>query len=85
MSEDLGIVEEPPEKVELERLKDEYRRQNKALDQSRELLEEEAATGRYTEEEADEMSARFEESGREMLGEIQSRIEAHRAAHRIRD
>ncbi|MCY0961557.1 hypothetical protein [Streptomyces sp. H27-H5] len=77
MTNDLETGEEPPEKVKLEELRDEYRRANKAHDSLRESLEEEVATGQYTDEEADEMSIRLEESGRDRLDEIQSRIEAH--------
>jgi hypothetical protein len=85
MSDDgMGVVEETPEKIELERLKDEYRTKNKALDRERENLEEQVADGWYSEEQANEMSARLEENGREMLDEVQSRIEAHCAAHGLR-
>ncbi|MFJ4863413.1 hypothetical protein [Streptomyces sp. NPDC088748] len=84
MTDELGTDEEPPEKVRLEELKDEYRRANKAHDALRESLEEEVATGQYTDEEADEMSVRLEDSGRETLDEIQARIEAHCSAHGLR-
>lgn len=77
MTNDLETNEDPPERIKLEELKDEYRRANKSHDALRESLEEEVATGRYSEEEADEMSVRLEDSGRERLDEIQKRIEAH--------
>lgn len=81
MTNDLGTDEDSPEKTKLEELKDEYRRANKSHDALRESLEEEVATGQYTDEEADEMSVRLEGSGRERLDEIQARIEAHCRAH----
>lgn len=80
----LDPGEETPETVELERLKAAYRRQNIALDQSREALEEQLNSGRYSDEEATEMSSNFEASGREMLGEFQARIEAHCVEHNLR-
>ncbi|HZX38112.1 MAG TPA: hypothetical protein VFF37_07240 [Streptomyces sp.] len=85
MSDDnIGPVEEAPEKAELERLKDEYRRKNKALDAERELLEDAVREHRYSQADAEEISRRLEENGREMLDEVQSRIEAHCAAHGLR-
>ncbi|MCY0926903.1 hypothetical protein OTB20_11950 [Streptomyces sp. H27-H1] len=81
MTNELGTDEDPPEKVRLEELKDEYRRANKAHDALRETLEEEVATGQYTDEEADDMSVRLEDSGRERLDEIHARIEAHCRAY----
>ncbi len=79
--EHVGTVEESPEKIELERLKAEYRRENKALDQRRELPQEEQARGWYSEEQANEVSRSFEEDGRWLLAEVQERIDAHCRAH----
>ncbi|WP_328620711.1 hypothetical protein [Streptomyces sp. NBC_00354] len=84
MTNDLETDEDRPEMVKLEQLKDEYRQANKNHDWFRENLEEEVATGRYSEEEADEMSVRLEESGRERLAEIQGRIEAHCRTYGLR-
>jgi hypothetical protein len=86
MTDELPVVEEDqPGKAELERLKDEYRRKNKALDAERELLEEAVRQRRYSEEYAEEMSRRIEENGREMLGEVQRRIDAHCRAYGLKD
>lgn len=82
--DNLGTVEETPEIIELERLKDEYRTKNKALDSERETLEEATRQGWYSEEQAHEVSVRIEGSGREVLGDVQHRIDAHCRAHGLR-
>lgn len=79
-----SVVEEPPGVAERELMKAEYRKKNIALDQARERFEEQMATGVYSEEQASEMSARFEEAGREMLAEVQGRLEAHCEVYNLR-
>ncbi|MDT9689403.1 hypothetical protein Q5762_13865 [Streptomyces sp. P9(2023)] len=74
---DLPEVEQAPGKAELEKLKDEYRRKNKALDAQRESLEEEAREYGYSQEQVDERSRWIEDGGREILDEVQQRIDAH--------
>ncbi|MFB7360262.1 hypothetical protein [Streptomyces gardneri] len=81
----LGIVEQPPGKEELERLKDEYRRTNKGLDAERELLEEAVREGRYSDEQAFELGNHIEEDGRSRLEEVQRRIDAHCYKYGLRD
>ncbi|MEU6944280.1 hypothetical protein ABZ957_03395 [Streptomyces sp. NPDC046316] len=81
----LGKVEQPEGKEELERLKDEYRRKNKALDAEREALEDAVRERRYSPEYAEEYSRRLEENGRAVLDEVQGRIDAHCIEYGLRD
>ncbi|MFE3123904.1 hypothetical protein ACFXHD_10825 [Streptomyces hydrogenans] len=81
----LGTVEQPPGVEQLERLKDEYRRKNKALDAEREELEEAVRDRRYSPGQAEELSRRLEDSGRAVLDEVQARIDSHCIAYGLRD
>ncbi|MCM2580460.1 hypothetical protein [Streptomyces meridianus] len=76
-------VEPTPEQAELERLKDKYRKQNIANDSGREWIEEEINSGRYSQEDADQLSSNFEEGCRHILDQIQQEIDAHRRAHNM--
>ncbi|MET8765845.1 hypothetical protein [Streptomyces sp. NPDC004658] len=69
--------------AELRRLQDKYRRQNIANDRARELLEEDLNSGRYSEDQADEISRSFEQSCRDVLDGIQDEIEAHRRSYNL--
>ncbi|MBJ6615549.1 hypothetical protein [Streptomyces sp. I4(2020)] len=79
--EDLN---QPAGTAELQRLQDKYRKQNIANDRARELVEEDINSGRYSEEQADEISRNFEQSCREELDRIQDQIEAHCRAYKLR-
>lgn len=84
MTEDVEDVNQPAGTAELQRLQDKYRKQNIANDRAREQIEEDINSGRYSEEQADEISASFEQSCREILDRIQDEIEAHRRAYNLR-
>ncbi|MCX4578130.1 hypothetical protein OHB41_34070 [Streptomyces sp. NBC_01571] len=84
MTEELGSVEEPIGTAELQRLQDKYRKQNIANDRAREQIEEDVNSGRYSEEQGDEISASFEQSCREILDRIQGEIEAHCRRYNLR-
>ncbi|GGY13083.1 hypothetical protein GCM10010384_18400 [Streptomyces djakartensis] len=47
------------------------------------VVEEDINSGRYSEEQADEISRSFEESCREVLDRIQDEIEAHRRRYNL--
>ncbi|MER6147971.1 hypothetical protein [Streptomyces hirsutus] len=84
MSDDLvEDVNEPAGTAELQRLQDKYRKQNIANDRARELIEEDLNSGRYGDDQADEISRSFEQSCREVLERIQDEIEAHRRAYNL--
>ncbi|MBL3670795.1 hypothetical protein JL475_33530 [Streptomyces sp. M2CJ-2] len=84
MSDDLvEDVNEPDGTAELRRLQDKYRKQNIANDRARELVEEDINSGRYSDEQADEISRSFEQSCREVLDRIQDEIEAHCRAYNL--
>jgi hypothetical protein len=78
--EDLN---QPAGTAELHRLQDKYRKQNIANDRARELVEEDINSGRYTQEQADEISRSFEQSCRDVLDRIQDEIEAHCRAYNL--
>lgn len=80
---DVEDLNEPAGTAELRRLQDKYRKQNIANDRARELIEEDISSGRYSDEQADEISRSFEESCREVLDRIQDEIEAHRRRYNL--
>ncbi|USQ82645.1 hypothetical protein NFX46_01985 [Streptomyces phaeoluteigriseus] len=80
-TEDLNA---PAGTAELQRLNDKYRKLNIANDRAREQVEEEINSGRYSQEQADEISASFEQSCRDALDPIQREIEAHCAKYNLR-
>jgi hypothetical protein len=80
---DVEDLNEPAGMAELRRLQDKYRKQNIANDRARELVEEDINSGRYSDEQADEISRSFEQSCREVLDGIQGEIEAHCRAHNL--
>ncbi|MFH9012524.1 hypothetical protein ACH4C6_14185 [Streptomyces sp. NPDC017943] len=80
---DVEDINEPAGTAELRRLQDKYRKQNIANDRARELIEEDINSGRYSDEQADEISRSFEESCREVLDRIHDEIEAHRRRYNL--
>lgn len=70
-------VNEPVGTAELRRLQDKYRKQNIANDRQRERIEEDINSGRYSPDQAEQISASFEQSCREILDRIQDEIEEH--------
>ncbi|MER7799016.1 hypothetical protein ABTX71_01660 [Streptomyces parvulus] len=70
-------INEPAGTAELRRLQDKYRKQNIANDRQRERIEEDISSGLHSPEQADAISASFEQSCREVLGRIHDEIEAH--------
>lgn len=80
---DVEDLNEPAGTAELQRLQDRYRKQNIANDRQRELIEEDINSGRYSDEQADEISRSFEQSCREVLDRIHDEIEAHRARYNL--
>ncbi|MFE2559881.1 hypothetical protein ACFXGT_28425 [Streptomyces sp. NPDC059352] len=70
-------VEQAPGVAELEGLKDEYRRKNKALDAERQLNEQMVYENGLGQDYANEISRHTEENGRQVLDEVQRRIDAH--------
>ena len=85
MDHNVEDLNEPAGTAELRRLQDKYRKQNIANDRAREQIEEDSNSGRYSEEQADEISASFEQSCREILSQIQDEIEAHCRKYNLRD
>ncbi|MGW1609426.1 hypothetical protein ACWCQZ_08510 [Streptomyces sp. NPDC002285] len=80
---EIEDLNEPVGTAELQRLQDKYRKQNIANDRAREQIEEDINSGRYSEEQGNEISASFEQSCREILDRIQDEIEAHCRKHNL--
>ncbi|WP_030173225.1 hypothetical protein [Streptomyces sp. NRRL S-813] len=83
MTDEVEDLNEPIGTAELRRLQNKYRKQNIANDRAREQIEEDINNGRYSDEQATEISASFEQSCREILDRIQGEIEAHCRAHNL--
>ncbi|MFJ2007394.1 hypothetical protein [Streptomyces chartreusis] len=82
---EIEDLNEPAGTAELRRLQDKYRKQNIANDRAREQIEEDINSGRYSEEQGNEISASFEQSCREILDRIQDEIEAHCRTHNLQE